>query len=76
MNDLAASSGDSIVTMFADNRTLINAGKNFLEQEDIESVSNGLVNKTLAVNADKCELMFLGSGKPQVLKNTEYSSEI
>ena len=76
MNDLAASSGDSKITMFADDTTLINAEKNFLEQEDFESVSNWLLNKKLAVNADKCDLMFFGSGNPQVLKNTEYSSEI
>ena len=77
INDLDENSGDSNVTMFADDTTLINAGKskNFSVQEDIDKITSWLIENKLTINVDKCEVMFFGSGNPQLLKIDENNQQ-
>ena len=68
INDLDMNSGDSNVTMFADDTTLISSGKTrHFSIQDVNKILNWLIKNKLTINVDKCEVIFLGSGYPQML---------
>ena len=76
INNLDTSSGDSKVTMFADDTTLINGGLTSAFQYErilMQSLSIRLAANKLTINADKSEMMFFGSGIPKPLKMNDTS---
>ena len=71
INYLDTSCGDSKVTMFADDTTLINSGltSDFSTQKDFDAVLDWLAANKVTINAEMLELMFFGSGNTNPLKN-------
>ena len=70
INDWVTWSGDSNVTIFADDTTP-NKGKKLeklFDTTDVDSVSSWLVENKLTMNVDENEVMFFGSGNPKKLK--------
>ena len=66
INNLDSSSGNSKVSMFADDTTLFNANKNvrFTRQPETDLISDRMTSNKLTINIDKC----FGSGNPPPLK--------
>ena len=66
INNLDSSSGNSKVSMFADDTTIFNAKKNvsFTRQPEIDSISDWMTSNKLTINIDKC----FGSGNPPPMK--------
>ena len=69
INDLPNVCQNSQMMIFADDTTIINAGKRTdpLIKNDIVAVSKWFKSSKLTINTDKCEAMFFGCGKPDNL---------
>ena len=70
INNLLSSSGNSKMSMFADDTTIFNAKKNvcFTMQPEIDLISDRMTGNQLTINIGKCEVMCFGSGNPPPLK--------
>ena len=70
INNLDSFSGNSKVSMFADDTTIFNAKRNvsFTMQPEIHSISDWMTNNNLTIKIDKCEVMCFESGNPPPLK--------
>ena len=70
--NLDSSSGNSKVSMFADDTTAFNAKKNvsFTMQPAIDIISDWMTSNKLTINNDKCEVMCFGYGNPPPLKDS------
>ena len=70
INNLDSSSGNSNVSMFADDTIIFNAKKNvsFTMQPEIDLISDWMTSNKLTINFDKFEVMCFGSGNPPPLK--------
>ena len=66
INDLPSVCESSQMVIFADDTTVINAGKrtDAAIKNDIVTVSKWFESNKLTINTDKCEAMFFGCGKP------------
>ena len=73
INNLDSSSGNSKMSMFADDTTIFNAKKNvsFTMQPEIDLISDWMTSNKLTINVDKCEAMCFGSGNPPPLKSKD-----
>ena len=70
INNLDSSSGNSKMSMFADDATIFNAKKivSFAMQPEIDLFSDRMASKKLTISIDRCENMCFGSGNPSPLK--------
>ena len=70
INNLDSCSGNSKVSMFADDTTIFNAKKNvsFTMQPEIDLIADWMTSNKLTINIDKCDVMCFGSGNPPPLK--------
>ena len=76
-NDFHGCKDSSNLTMFADESTLITARnlEDFSFQEDVDSLSNWLVENKLTMNVDKCVVFFLVLKIPENLKKQEENKD-
>ena len=80
VNDLSTTCSKSKVTMFADDTTVINAGKrtDTLVREDIKTMTRWFDSNKLTINAEKCEAIHFGRGRPEAIvikdKTLDYKS--
>ena len=80
VNDLSTTCSESKVTMFADDTTVINAGKRIdtLVREDIKTMTKWFDSNKLTINAEKCEAIHFGRGRPEAIvikdKTLDYKS--
>ena len=60
IKNLDSFSGNSKVSMFADDTTIFNAKKNvsFTMQPEIDLISDWMTSNMLTINIDKCEVVF------------------
>ena len=70
INNLDSSSGNSKMSIIADDTTTVNAKKNiyFTMQPEIDLISDRMTSNKLTINIDKCEVMCFGSENPPPLK--------
>ena len=70
INNLDSSSGNSKISLFADETTIFSAKKNvsFTRQLEIDLISDWMTSNKLTINIDQCEVMCFGSGNPPPLK--------
>ena len=70
IKNLDSFSGNSKVSMFADDTTMFSAKYNvsFTMQPGIDLISDWMTNNKLTINFDKCEVMCFGSRNPPLLK--------
>ena len=70
INDLPNVCESSQMVIFADDTTIINAGKrtDAAIKNDIVTVSKWFESNKVTINTDKCEAMFFGCGKPNNLR--------
>ena len=73
INTLDSFSGNSKVSMFADDPIIFNTKKNvsFTMQPEIDLISDWMTSDKLTISIDKCEVICFGSGNPPLkLKDT------
>ena len=80
IKNLDSSSGNSKVSMFADDTTRFNAMKNvsFTMQPEIDLISDWKTSNKLTISIDKCEVLCFASGNPPplIVKDTPIQSKI